>query len=246
MSEPTENEIDIESCDDKKTEPFDPFFGKLAPIICKNTDNNYINTDSPCFHEISILTELLGGQDKIGDLHITPELTWLKLIRAFLQFFFCYGLVVIAVLNASRIIIMDENTANLLFLMISFYLKYAFSTWDLFFKKTMIVESNKKVTREFLVFLKYKISNSKSQDYIEKILIRLREQLKDYRKEMSWCRVLSSIITWSPPLYHQCLEETNFVEDKIKYALDVVDNQSLTNQSLTNQSLTNQSLTNQS
>jgi len=228
MSEPTEIEIDIESCDDKKTEPLDPFFGKLAPIICKNTDNNYINTDSPCFHEINILTDLLGDpiRRQIGDLNITPELKWLKLIRAFLLCCFVYGSITVAILIAKGIIILEENTANFTLLIIPFYLNYAFSTWDLFFKKTMIVESNKKGMREFLVFLKDKISISNSQDYIEKILIRLREQLKDYRKEMLWWRVLSRIITWSPPLYHQCLEETNFVEDKIKYALDVVDNQS--------------------
>jgi hypothetical protein len=130
--------------------------------------------------------------------------------------------VVLFILCAANVISLSGTSSDIILVLPPIYLSYILASVDLYIKKNTLVKSNMLNLYRFLENLKpeyiHKPKNARIDIYNS--LLDWSHDFKSYKKEMRGVSsILLKIFTWSPPLYHQQLEEINIVQDKIKYAL---------------------------
>ena len=113
-----------------------------------------------------------------------------------------------------------KDLLDFVYILIPIYVTYLLYILDKFRVKIRMVDSNMSQLVYFLSGYEAKVIASINTNKTTKSLLKkTEEQFKKYIKEMNIWRVILNLVFCLPPKYHQCLEEINFIEDKLKYTI---------------------------
>jgi hypothetical protein len=195
------------------------FRDQASPPVVEDAE-----TGGEIAHHIDIDSELAENVFKEIGIFVKFDYTHEKLqkmkrVRKILHTLFTCGFITMIVLTTKKIIIIDSGSLNWILLFIPIHINYIFATWDLYFKKVRIVDANMRSLDMFYTSFNKTIANEEAKKYILDVSERLGEEYKAYEKELHLWLIIPRILTWSPPKYHQLLEEIDMVEEKLKYAI---------------------------
>ena len=113
-----------------------------------------------------------------------------------------------------------KDLLDFVYILVPIYVTYLLYILDKFRIKIRMVDSNMSQLVYFLSGYEAKVIASINTNKTTKSLLKkTEEQFKKYIKEMNIWRVILNLVFCLPPKYHQCLEEINFIEDKLKYTI---------------------------